>query len=151
MRWWKFNAVGALGWVVQTAVLAGLVHGVGVHYLLATGLAVEAAVLHNFLWHQRWTWADRRKHQSATSALLRFNLSNGLVSLLGNLLFMRLLVGGAGLEPVLANWAAIAVCAFLNYLLADRFVFLAGRSARKGAGKADCLGKLGASSSLRSA
>ena len=128
MRWWKFNAVGALGWVVQTAILAGLVHGAGVHYLLATGLAVEAAVLHNFLWHRRWTWADRRAHQSVASALLRFNLTNGLVSILGNLLFMRLLVGGAGLEPVFANWIAIALCAILNYLLCDRFAFLAAGS-----------------------
>jgi dolichol-phosphate mannosyltransferase len=125
MRWWKFNAVGALGWVVQTAVLTGLVHGAGMHYLLATVLAVEAAVLHNFFWHRWWTWADRRAQQSAMSALLRFNLSNGLVSIVGNLLFMRLLVGGAGLEPVLANWVAIALCAVLNYLLCDRFAFLA--------------------------
>jgi putative flippase GtrA len=128
MRWWKFSAVGALGWVMQTAVLAGLVHGANVHYLPATALAVETTVLHNFLWHRRWTWADRRAQLSFTSALGRFHLSNGLVSILGNLLFMRLLVGGVGLEPILANGLAIAVCAALNYFLCDRFAFLARRS-----------------------
>ena len=58
MRFWRFNAVGVLGFAVQLAVLALLVHG-GVHYLAATAIAVEAAILHNFLWHERWTWADR--------------------------------------------------------------------------------------------
>jgi putative flippase GtrA len=30
-------------------------------YLAATALAVEAAVVHNFFWHERFTWADRIK------------------------------------------------------------------------------------------
>ena len=58
-RWLAFNGVGALGVIVQLAVLALLVHGASVHYLVATAIAVEAAVLHNFAWHQRWTWRDR--------------------------------------------------------------------------------------------
>jgi putative flippase GtrA len=57
-RWAAFNAVGLAGVAVQLACLALLVHA-GSHYLAATALAVEAAVLHNFLWHQRWTWRDR--------------------------------------------------------------------------------------------
>jgi len=46
IRWLKFNAVGAGGVAVQLAFLALLVR-LGVHYLLATALAVEAAVLQN--------------------------------------------------------------------------------------------------------
>jgi putative flippase GtrA len=30
-----------------------------VHYLVATVIAVEMAVLHNFVWHEQFTWADR--------------------------------------------------------------------------------------------
>lgn len=139
MRWWKFNAVGALGIVVQTAVLALLVHVVRWHYLLATPLAVEAAVLHNFFWHRRWTWADRRQERAREvgGALLRFHLGNGLVSILGNIVFMRILVGTLLLEPVLANLLSIVFCSVVNYLLADRFVFPSnlvhpGNTGRKG-------------------
>ena len=58
-RWLKFNLVGAIGIVVQLAVL-GILNGIlKLDYLPATALAVEAAVLHNFLWHERFTWADR--------------------------------------------------------------------------------------------
>jgi len=95
LRWLKFNAVGAAGIVVQLALLALLAKGLGVNYLLATALAVEAAVIHNFFWHQRFTWADRASSGTRESLgrFLRFNLTNGGLSILGNLVLMRLLVG----------------------------------------------------------
>ena len=58
-RWCAFNFVGAGGIVVQLTVLHFLIHHLRLHYLPATALAVEAAVLHNFIWHERWTWKDR--------------------------------------------------------------------------------------------
>ncbi len=46
--------------MVPAGVFAALTLLLGPHYLVATALAVEMAVLHNFFWHRRWTWADRR-------------------------------------------------------------------------------------------
>ena len=125
MRWLKFNAVGSLGILVQLGSLGFFVHILGLHYLLATTMAVETAVLHNFLWHRKWTWADRRGSGVLAPGrlLLRFNLTNGMVSIAGNLLFMRILSGTAGLEPMLANLLSIVFCSLINFLLADRFVF----------------------------
>ena len=57
-RWCVFNGIGLAGAAVQLAVLWMLL-AARVHYLPATLLAVEAALLHNFLWHERWTWSDR--------------------------------------------------------------------------------------------
>ena len=129
IRWFKFNAVGALGIAVQTAAMGLLVHAVGLHYLIATPLAVEAAVVHNFFWHRRWTWADRRDGTASQfgRAFWRFHLTTGVVSIGGNLFFMRILAGFFGIEPVLANLVAIALCSVLNYLLCDRFTFSASR------------------------
>ena len=73
-RWMRFNLVGAVGIGVQLAML-WLLTALGVPYLMATALAVETAVLHNFLWHQRFTWADRSP--GPASRLLRFNLTTG--------------------------------------------------------------------------
>jgi len=126
-RWLTFNAVGAVGAGLQLAVLTALVHGAGLHYALATAVAVEAAVLHNFLWHRRWTWPDRPAAAPggplAWVALARFHASNGLVSLLGNLTVMSLLVGSLGLAPVVANGVAIVACSVLNFALGDHWVF----------------------------
>jgi putative flippase GtrA len=125
LRWIKFNAVGGVGIVVQLAALSVFRSWLKLDYLLATGLAVEIAVVHNFLWHERFTWADRpatRPMQSLVR-LAKFNVSNGAVSIVGNLGLMRVLVGEMKVNYVAANFVAIVVCSLANFLLSDRFVF----------------------------
>jgi len=122
-RFFKFSAVGAGGVIVQAATLALLLRLTGVHYLAATALAVEAAILHNFAWHRHWTWAERPA-SSMILTLLRFNATNGAVSLIGNLILMLLLVGVLNLNPQVANLITIVVCSLVNFALADRFVFV---------------------------
>lgn len=122
VRWWKFNAVGAMGIVVQLVALTLLKSGLHVNYLLATALAVEAAVVHNFFWHERYTWADRQP-ASRLIQLAKFNLSNGAISILGNVALMRVLVGTIGLHYFVANALSIACCSLLNFVVSDRLVF----------------------------
>jgi putative flippase GtrA len=137
-RWWqsidgrypgiqrpaKFALVGAFGIVVQLSVLQ-LLTAIGCHYLWATGIAIEAAVLHNFVWHQRFTWRDRDARDSSRTLprLVRFHLSNGAISILGSLLLMRCLVGQFGMGVIVANLVTIAACAAGNFLASDRWVF----------------------------
>lgn len=116
VRWAKFNAVGAIGVAVQLGSLALLIQ-LGVHYLLATALAVEAAVLQNYYWHSRWTWKGRE------GSLRRFHLANGLLSLISNLVWMRMFTGWLGIPPLPANLMAIALTSTANFLLGDRWVF----------------------------
>ena len=120
-----FCAVGAMGIAVQLGVLYALTHAAGMHYLLATAPAVEAAVLHNFLWHERWTWCDRmvRDKSARWTRLWRFNAANGGISMMGNLVVMQILVGTAKVPQLLANAIAIAVCSVLNFVASDRWVF----------------------------
>ena len=124
-RWLKFNAVGGVGIGVQLAALTIFRSLLHFDYLLATVLAVETAVLHNFLWHERITWADRpaSRFSHSLARLVRFNASNGLISILGNLLLMRLLVGALGMQYFGGNLIAIAACSLVNFLLSDCFVF----------------------------
>ena len=121
----KFALVGAIGVVVQLAALEALT-GLGLHYLLATGVAIEAAVLHNFMWHQRFTWRDRGGSRLAETGirLLRFHLCNGALSILGSLLLMRWFVGQFGINVLMANLLTIAACSVGNFLASDRWVFL---------------------------
>jgi putative flippase GtrA len=123
VRWLKFNAVGAIGIGVQLAVLTTLKSGLGLNYLLAAAVAVEAAVLHNFIWHERFTWADRQAPTSL-ERLVKFNLTTGGLSILGNVVAMKLLVDVAGFEYLLANLLSIAACSILNFLVADRAIFI---------------------------
>ena len=124
-RWLKFNLVGGIGIAVQLLALTVYWSLLHLDYLLATVLAVETAVIHNFLWHERFTWSDRPAGRPTQSLirLARFNASNGLISILGNLLLMRWLVGTLGLNYFVANLIAIAACSVANFLLSDCFVF----------------------------
>jgi putative flippase GtrA len=123
-RWLVFNSVGALGIVVQMGMLFILTSFVAMRYLLATALAVEAAVLHNFFWHERWTWADRTQTSGFfLRRFLGFHLANGALSIGGNLVLMRFFVGTLGLPLLVANALAIALCSILNFFAGDRLVF----------------------------
>jgi len=127
-RWLKFNFVGGLGIGVQLAMLGFFRSVLHLNYLVATALAVETAVVHNFLWHERFTWRDRRTARPWQSAkrLVKFNATNGAVSLVGNLLIMCALVSALHMNYVIANLIAVILCSLVNFWLSDRVVFEAG-------------------------
>jgi putative flippase GtrA len=179
LRWCKFNLVGGIGILVQFVALFFLRGVMHFNYLFATAIAVEAAVVHNFVWHEQFTWADRVRgaprqvwgaeahnilsrlfaalKRCATQRLglrgpcepsgpiarcgprerwisskpygpslrrfLRFNLTNGAVSILGNLALMRVMVGQGHMNYLLANGIAIALCSVANFLVSENWVF----------------------------
>ena len=63
---------------------------------------------------------------SAMVQLVRFQLSNGLVSLVGSLALMRVLVQEARLPVLVANGIAILCCSVANFCLGNCWVFAAG-------------------------
>lgn len=125
-RFVRFNLVGAAGFGVQLAVVFLLSHVESgfsrtVQVAAVTAIAVEAAILHNFVWHERWTWADRPAAGRGRLARLgAFHLANGLVSIVGNVVIVRLL---AGVNPIAANAIAVAICSLVNFAAGDRLVF----------------------------
>lgn len=141
VRWCKFNFVGGIGIGVQFAALFLLKGVLHFHYLAATAIAVEAAVVHNFVWHEQFTWAERTKAartkldrtqpkghveplwRRSLLRLLRFNLTNGAVSILGNLALMKVMVGQGHMNYLLANAIAIVLCSLTNFLVSDEWVF----------------------------
>jgi Predicted membrane protein len=124
-RWGIFNLVGLLGFALQLGLLFLLRHFAGMNYLIATGIAVEATVLHNFVWHERVTWADVTaiERSQVWSRLLKFHLANGLISIAGNLALTWMLVEEARLPYLLANAISVVICSLVNFVAGDAFVF----------------------------
>lgn len=120
----KFCCIGALGIGVQFGALMVLQRW-RIHYLVATGLAVECAVIHNFLWHRRFTWVDRLRPGAGhfLCSLFRFHASNGMISLFGNLVIMQVLSGELQVPVLEANIVAIAICFLANFVASDFWVF----------------------------
>lgn len=92
---------------------------------LATALAVEMAVLHNFTWHERFTWGDRCSvnWSDVAGRLFRFNLTTGMISLVGTTAIVKYLVGSYHLPVLFANVIAIPCCSMLNFLASNFLVF----------------------------
>ena len=126
-RWGKFNLVGVMGVVAQLGSLAVLNRIMPGHYLVASSVALELTLLHNFVWHVHYTWRDRRNQATLLGQCVRFHLSNGMVSLVGNLVLMKLLVAGARLPVLAANGIAILCCSLVNFFLGETCVFGAKR------------------------
>jgi putative flippase GtrA len=127
-RFVRFNVVGVLGFAVQLAVLLALERA-GWPVVAATIVAVEAAVLHNFIWHERWTWRLPRRSRrrdarrgSWRGRLARFQVTNGLISLAGNTIVTGAMVQ-ACVPVAIASICAVLVCAAANFAAAKLFVF----------------------------
>jgi len=121
-----FITVGLLGFGVQISALA-LLSTAGWSIPLATIIAVELAVVHNFCWHRRWTWRERGEGSWAAQ-LARFHVTTGLVSLGSNVVLTTAIAQALSLGAVAANTIAVLVTSTANFVLADRVVF-AHRSA----------------------
>jgi len=119
-----FAAVASGGFLIQIAVVAALTHAASFAPEAATAIGVELAILHNFLWHERWTWRDRIG--AAPRRLRRFldyQLATGCTSLAGNVVLVGIAARAYAIDPAAANLLAVAIMSAANYLVADRWVF----------------------------
>jgi putative flippase GtrA len=123
VRFTRFNLVGLMGLALQLTTLALLHRAMPRHNLVATALATEVTLLHNFLWHWHYTWRDRRTPLTPLRQLLRFHLSNGTVSLAGNVALVRLLTHTTHLPLLVDTLLAVLGCSLANFALSHRWTF----------------------------
>ena len=123
-RFSRFSFVGLIGALLQLLLISLLTKYFRIGRLAATLIAVEITILHNFVWHQRFTWSDRDPKSSRQIARLwRFHGGNGLVSLGRNTFLMYFLVERLKAPIVPTAIGAIMLCSLANFLLADRWVY----------------------------
>src|SRR5262245_53611128 len=119
-----FITVGMAGFLLQIASLTLMTTAAGWPYEPATAVAVQLAVIHNFIWHERWTWRERRVRQSALAArFFRYELTTGASSILSNVLCTALLVEKFGMHAIPANVVTVVLMSAVNFLISDRWIF----------------------------
>jgi putative flippase GtrA len=109
----QFGIVGLIGFVVNIGVYALCVHGAGIDYHVAAGVAWLVAVLNNFILNRHWTFnaGDGRAHHQAARFLIVSLLAFGFSQLL-----LTVFVEVAGLPKVPAQALAVAASMPLNFL-----------------------------------
>jgi putative flippase GtrA len=115
--------VAAGGFLVQMAVLFVLTER-AVPLPAAVAVAVELAILHNFFWHERWTFTGRRfGPEGRLRRWWQFNAAAAVTSVTGNVLITGAVLAWIPVSTIAANAIAVALIGVLNFLLADRWVF----------------------------
>lgn len=107
----KFLIVGGLGTLVNTGSLVILYHQLHLALVVASALATELAIGHNFLWNDYWTFGRRGL---SLNRFVRFNL----VSLGGQcitVVTLWMLVRHIGLYYVIANLIGIGLAVIWNF------------------------------------
>jgi putative flippase GtrA len=109
----RFGLVGGVGFVINVAVYALLVHSAGADYRLANVVAWLIAVVNNFVLNRHWTFdaKDGRAHAQA----IRFLLVSLLAEVF-SLLLLTVLVEDVGVEKVAAQALAVMASMPLNFL-----------------------------------
>jgi dolichol-phosphate mannosyltransferase len=109
----RFATVGASGYVVNLAVFAVCVHGIGMDYRLAAVSAFLVAVANNFAWNREWTF--RVRHGNAGFQAVRF-LAVSVAAFALSFLVLQVLVGVAGVPEVAAQATAILTATPMNFI-----------------------------------
>ncbi len=128
----RFGLVGGVGFVVNVAVYALFVHGVGVEYRIASVAAWFVAVVNNFVLNRHWTF-DARGGRARAQAI-RFLLVS-LVAEVVSLLLLTLFVEAAHLAKVPAQALAVAASMPFNFLGNKLWTFRAEAREEAGAGR----------------
>jgi len=114
-RFLKFAAVGAVGAVLNLAVLYALTE-LGVFYLLSGLVGIEAGLLSNFFLNRSWTFKDRQARGLGyvLTALYRDHAVR-FVGIVLNLVILWLLTSVFGLYYLTSQVIGIAVAMLWNY------------------------------------
>jgi dolichol-phosphate mannosyltransferase len=122
VRLLKFGLVGALGVVLNTAILQLLVSVLHVFYVAASIVATEVAIVCNYALSELFVFRGaapvRRRPIRLASYVALENCS-----LLLSVPLLALFVSVAGLGLVLANVLALAALGLLRFAVADAFVW----------------------------
>ena len=118
MRFLKFGLVGLSGVLVNEGLLWLLTENLGLYYLLSAAIAVETAIITNFILNDIWTFRDRRTpgNRSLLGRGLKFNLvSLGGLSI--NIAILWTVTEVVGISYLISNLIGIAGATLWNYTI----------------------------------
>lgn len=118
----KFAAVGIFGIVINLATFMILVH-LGVNKFLASPLAIELAIVNNFLLNNYWTFRARNSSDPLLLKGLKFKGVSLLALCLSYSTFLGLNVLYPHTAPYIHQAVAILPATFVNYFLNGYWTF----------------------------
>ena len=109
----KFALVGAIGTIINIAVLYALTEFLGVYYLVSAFFAFCAAVINNFLLNKVFTFKETMSESFLPKFLKFFSVS--VVALAVNLVFLYIFTDIAGIYYIVSQIMAIIISLSVNF------------------------------------
>jgi dolichol-phosphate mannosyltransferase len=122
----RYMVVSWIGMVVNTACLYLFKGVLRIPIIPASMMAIEIAIIHNFVWYRNWAWRDRREQKTQLPffrQLLLYNVATGLVDLLVNVSILWLLYRFFGVYYLIANIIGMILGPFIKFWLNDKIIF----------------------------
>jgi dolichol-phosphate mannosyltransferase len=125
LRFTKFGIVGGSGVIVNVGLLHLFTAFFKIDYKISSIIAIECAIINNFLFNYFWTWNDRRtyKKRSFFYRLFKFHLSSGFTALIVNWGLLVFLTEVWHIYYHISNLIGIGCGSFVNFLLGHFWVF----------------------------
>ena len=125
LRALKFNIVGWMGMPVNMGMLYLLKDVAGFPLILASVIAIETAIVHNYIWHRHWTWAHRNRGERPPffKQLIAYNVATGLVDLVVNVSVLWVLTTFFGVYYLISNAAGMILGPLIKFWLNEKVIF----------------------------
>jgi dolichol-phosphate mannosyltransferase len=125
-RFLKFCLVGASGYLVNMFFLWLFYGKLRMFLLLSSFLAIQIAILNNFLWNDKWTWREKREPGAKPffKRLAKFAMASDFVSAPVNLLGVWIFLNLLEWHYLFSNFLAISLGVILNFLINHYWTYL---------------------------
>lgn len=112
----KYSLVGVSGVFVNLGLYLFLTRYYEISEVVAPLIAIESALISNFILNNFWTFGKRVTHSRIRVKFIKFHLVSGLSALINYSVFLALFLV-FGLFDILANLIGIGLAAIVNYLI----------------------------------
>jgi putative flippase GtrA len=122
----KFMIVAWIGMLVNTGCLYLFKGVLGIRLIPASLMAIEIAIIHNFIWLRFWAWGDRGADNGRRpffKQLLLYNAATGTVDLAANVTILWVLAAVVGVHYLIANVMAQLLGPFIKFWLNEKIIF----------------------------
>lgn len=116
--------MGTWGFVVNMSILWLLTEVGGLYYLLSSIVAVEIALINNYVLNDLWTWHDRGKpgKREYLKRMLKYHITAS-AAMLTNISILWFFTELVGIYYLVSNIFGIFCGAALNFFVNDRWTF----------------------------
>jgi dolichol-phosphate mannosyltransferase len=121
----KFGIVGVCGIFVNQGLLFFFTEFLHLDYRISSIIAIECAIISNFIFNSRWTWKDR--HVDTRIEYLKqfgkYNLSSGVTAFMLNWVVLVVLTEVVRIPYLVSNLAGIATASLANFTISHVWTF----------------------------